>query len=92
MSKTFTLFKSIAAPKGSSTHEVYTVPVGRSAIVDMTITLTYTSNSGSGSSGSSGSSNNITLNISVVIRKQTGSSGLIGSDSVKSNNTIKLDN
>ena len=86
MSKTFTLFKNITAPKGSSTHEVYTVPVGRSAIVDITITPTYTSND-----SSSSGSNNITINISVVIKKQNGSLGIIGNDSFKSSNSFKLD-
>ena len=84
MSKTFTLFKGIAAPKGSSTHDIYTVPTGKSAIVDIRITPTYTISSDS-------SRNVITINISVIIRKQGGGSGVIGVDSFTSSNLLKLD-
>lgn len=83
MSKTFTLFKSITAAQGSSTHNIYEVPVGKSAIVDIAITPTYTSDS----SGSS----NITINISVVVRKQNGTSGIIDNDSFKSSNSLRAE-
>lgn len=85
MSKTFTLFKNITAAQGSSTHNIYEVPVGRSAIVDITITPTYTSDS------SSSGSSNITINISVIIRKQNGTTGIVDNDSFKSSNSLRLE-
>ena len=91
MSKTFTLFKNIAAPKGQSRHDIYTVPVGRSAIVDIRITPTYTSSSSGSGGGSSGGSNVIAIYISVVIRKQGSGSGSIGNDNFTSSNLLKLD-
>lgn len=83
MSRTFTLFKRITAAQGSSTHNIYEVPVGKSAIVDITITPTYTSN-GSGSS-------NITINISLVVKKQNNTTGIIDNDSFKSSNSLRVE-
>lgn len=83
MSRTFTLFRTIAAPVGQSTHDMYKIPTGRSAIVDINILWNnYIPNDNSDTDPS--------IYISVNIKKQAGGSVSVGNDNFSSHNSLKL--